>query len=139
MTELAQPVMTENRDRKQEAYRVASELFRQVPDWVTFFREVLGVEGAVRRLFPNPAELSTFEQCEEYRQIQQMVARLRANGDGQGDGKEPTKVITVRMPQSLHEALAAEAYERHTSMNKLCITKLLQVLDDEMMPASKQK
>ena len=35
-----------------------------------------------------------------------------------------TKVITVRMPDSLHEALKKEAQERNTSMNKLCIAKL---------------
>ena len=47
---------------------------------------------------------------------------------------EPTKVITVRMPKSLHEALRAEAHEHQTSMNKLCISKLLQFIDNEFVP-----
>ena len=41
-------------DRRQEAYRVAEALYRQDPDWVTFFREILGIGGVVRRLFPRP-------------------------------------------------------------------------------------
>jgi predicted HicB family RNase H-like nuclease len=44
-------------------------------------------------------------------------------------------VITVRLPKSLHESLRAEAHDRRTSMNKLCISKLLQVIDDELVPA----
>lgn len=45
-----------------------------------------------------------------------------------------TRVITVRLPKSLHEALKTEAYGRKTSMNQLCISKLLQVIDAEMVP-----
>ncbi|MCA9125325.1 MAG: hypothetical protein KDB11_34360, partial [Planctomycetales bacterium] len=43
--------------KRQEVCRVASELFRQSPDWVTFFREVLGVEGVARRIFSIPEEM----------------------------------------------------------------------------------
>lgn len=39
--------------------------------------------------------------------------------------REPTRIVTVRMPKSLHEQLKAEAHERRTSMNQLCINKLL--------------
>lgn len=121
-------------DRGQEAYRVAGEMFRQEPDWVTFFREVLGVDGVVRRLFPTAEEMAAFEQTKEYAEIQQMLARLRDKNDTSSEGIEPTRVITVRMPKSLHESLRAEAHMRKTSMNKLCISKLLQMIDDELVP-----
>lgn len=124
-------------EKRQEVFRVASELYRQEPDWVTFFREVLGVDGLVRRVCSSPDALAEFEQSEEYQQIQQMLAKLREkNSDAAGaTGREPTRVITVRMPKSLHEALRAEAHGRQTSMNKLCISKLLQVVDDELVPS----
>ncbi len=130
MSEVAQLPYQE--ERKHEAFRVASELFRQEPDWVTFFREVLGVGGVVRRLFNSQDELNAFEQTNEYAEIQQMVAKLRERGGVQFDGKEPTRVITVRLPKSLHESLKSEAYDRKTSMNQLCISKLLQVINEEM-------
>jgi len=123
-------------EHRQEVFRVASELYRNDPDWVTFFREVLGLDGIIRRSYADPGALAAFEQTEEYLQIQQMLAKLRERGPETPAGpKEPTRVITVRLPQSLHESLKAEAHDRHTSMNKLCISKLLQVVDGELVPA----
>jgi len=39
-------------------------------------------------------------------------------------------VVTVRMPRSLHETLKAEAEEMRVSINTLCISKLLKMLDE---------
>ena len=123
-------------EQRQDVFRVADEIFRQRPSWVTFFREVLGVDGIVRQVHSSPEALSHFEQTAEYQKIQQMLAKLRENdADLPGGPREPTRVITVRLPKSLHESLRAEAHDRHTSMNKLCISKLLQVVDDELVPA----
>ena len=61
-----------------------------------------------------------------------MLARLRQRSAPSQEKPEPTRVITVRMPQSLHEALQAEAHAHQTSMNKLCISKLLQVIDEQL-------
>ena len=88
------------------------------------------------RFTRTPEALTQFEQTPEYQRIQQMLAKLRENdADLPGGPREPTRVITVRLPKSLHESLRAEAHDRHTSMNKLCISKLLQVVDDELVPA----
>jgi len=121
-------------EKKHEVLRVARDFFRSVPDWVTFFREVLGVEGVIQRLFPQPEEFTRFEQSEEYGEIQLMIVKLRERTNVQNESKEPTRVITVRLPKSLHESLRVEAHSRRTSMNKLCISKLLQVIDDSMIP-----
>jgi predicted HicB family RNase H-like nuclease len=120
--------------KEQDVVRLANEMFEQGPDWVTFFREVLGLDGIVRKAFYTPEELANFEQTCEYDEIQKMLANLRARGDHFGDSREPTRVITVRLPKSLHESLRAEAHERHTSMNKLCISKLLQMVETELVP-----
>jgi len=119
-------------DRTHTAQWIAAEMFQQQPDWITFFREVLGVDGLVQRLFATPEELASFEKTAEYGEIQQMLARLRDRG-ALGEGKEPTRVITVRLPKSLHESLRAEAHDRKTSMNQLCISKLLHVLNGEFV------
>ncbi len=123
-------------EQRQDVFRVADEIYRQRPSWVTFFREVLGVDGIVRQVHATPESLSQFEQTTEYQKIQQMLAKLRENDSDLPTGpREPTRVITVRLPKSLHESLRAEAHERRTSMNKLCISKLLQVVDEELVPA----
>jgi hypothetical protein len=128
---VATPVAHE--DRKHTAQRIANEMFHQQPDWITFFREVLGVDGLLRKLFNSPEELAAFEKTPEYAEIQLLLARLRERTGAAADGKEPTRVITVRLPKSLHEALKTEAHDRKTSMNQLCISKLLQVIDAELV------
>ncbi len=126
---VATPVPHAHEERKQTAQRIAAEMFQQQPDWISFFREVLGVDGLVRKLFTNPDDLAAFEKTAEYEEIQQMLAKLRERSGALDNGKEPTRVITVRLPKSLHESLRAEAHDRKTSMNQLCISKLLKVIE----------
>lgn len=129
------PVPGQPITKRQEVCRVAGEMFRQTPDWVTFFREVLGVDGVARRVFSSPEEMETFEQTAEYAEIQSMVAKLRERSRYQSESNEPTRVITVRLPKSLHESLKAESHQRRTSMNQLCISKLLQIIDSDLVPS----
>ncbi|MGL4514704.1 MAG: hypothetical protein ACRCT8_16575 [Lacipirellulaceae bacterium] len=119
----------------QQLLTVADRMYRQDPDWVTFFREVLGIEGVVRRTLPSFDDLTEFEKSGEYAEIQKMLVRLRENKASADTESEPTRVITVRLPKSMHEYLRTEAHDLRTSMNKLCISKLLQVVDQEMVPA----
>jgi len=118
----------------QKVLQVARELHARRPDWVTFFRETLGVSGAARSVFPEQKDYTVFEQSPEFTEIQNLVASLRTKKPSSGKN-EATKVITVRLPESLHESLKAEAADHNTSMNKLCITKLLMALIDEQEQA----
>ncbi|MEM6329983.1 MAG: hypothetical protein AAF790_07035 [Planctomycetota bacterium] len=119
----------------QQLLQFADSFYRKDPDWVTFFREVLGIDGAVRKTFPNFDDLAAFERSEEYDQIQKMVVKLREKKPAADADAEPTRVITVRLPKSMHEYLRSEAHDLRTSMNKLCISKLLQVIEQDMIPA----
>lgn len=121
-------------DRKEHILRVASALYRQKVDWATFFREILGLSGLIRRTFQTADALAEFERSDTYQQIQQLLKNLRERRFDAPISQEPTKVITVRLPKSVHEALRAEAHEHQTSMNKLCISKLLQFIDNGLVP-----
>ena len=121
-------------ERTAEVKRVAEDCFSQSPDWVTFYREILGLHGVVRHTFPTREAFAAFEQSDEYKQILQMLALLRRKGPVAQDEAEPTRVITVRLPKSLHDALRIEAFDLRTSLNKLCISKLLQFIDEESVP-----
>lgn len=122
-------------DRKEKVYREASELYSRNPDWVTFFREIIGLNGLIRRSYPTPDSLAEFERTQTYAEILQLVTSLRRRKMGELEPQEPTRVITVRLPKSLHEALRVEAHEYRTSMNKLCISKLLQFIETELVPS----
>ena len=128
--------MTPVSEKHEEIKCAVENLFATNPDWVKFYREVMGLHGLVRRAFPTLEEMAEFEQTETYRQIHRMVAELRKKAPPEDLEQEETKVITVRIPKSMHEALRIEAYEHHTSMNKLCISKLLQFIDAENVPAA---
>jgi hypothetical protein len=44
-------------------------------------------------------------------------------------------VLTIRLPVCVHESLRLEAHNQHTSMNQLCISKLLQSIDSDLVPS----
>jgi predicted HicB family RNase H-like nuclease len=127
-------MLAQSTETYREVLQVADNLYRQDPDWVTFFREVLGIDGIVRRKFPAFEDLTKFEQTEEFDRIQKMLVKLREKRNASDPETEPTRVITVRLPKSMHEYLRTEAHDLRTSMNKLCISKLLQVIGEEMIP-----
>jgi predicted HicB family RNase H-like nuclease len=122
-------------EKEADVKRVAAQLYAEDPDWITFYREVLGLRGIVRQTFPTREMLAEFEQTEAHQEILRMLTKLREQGPSSFEDAEPTRVITVRLPRSLHEALRVEAHEHRTSMNKLCISKLLKFIDGEQVPA----
>ncbi len=126
---VANPMPFETRCHR--VLQFARDLYRQSPDWVKFFREVVGVDGAARKVFTTQDEFIAFERSDAFHTIKRMVNALRNNKSTSHSEEEETRVITVRLPESVHEALKAEAEDHGTSMNKLCISKLLQVLDED--------
>ena len=122
-------------DKAQETYRNVCEIYSRSGDWVTFFREVLGVDGILRKMFQNPKELAAFERGPVYADIQQMLAKLRERTKHANEDGEPSRVITVRLPKCVHDALRSEAHDRKISMNQLCISKLLQLIEEKLVPA----
>lgn len=122
-------------DREAEVLRHAQELYAKHPDWITFYREVLGLSGIVRRRYRSPEALAEFEQTPAYAEIHEMLTHLRMQGIDPKLAEEQTRVITVRLPKCLHDALKAEAHQHQTSMNKLCISKLIQIIDSNFVPS----
>mgnify|MGYP001077538760 CR=1 FL=1 len=114
----------------QHIYRAAYEKFRQAANWVEFYREIFGVRGLLHQALPLPHQYQQFQQTPEYVEIQRMLAQLRQRSVPIPD--EDTKVITVRIPRSLYEALRKEAHDLQTSLNQYCISKLVQLLDSRI-------
>ena len=120
--------------RAAEVRRLAVEAFPQCDNWVLFYREIFGVDGVMRKLFTTVEELKTWESSPEFFETHEMLAALRSQDNGKGDTIEPQRMITVRLPVSMHEAMKVESTEVGLSINKLCITKLLQKLDSRFAP-----
>jgi len=110
---------------------VAERLHSMRPEWVVFFREVLGVDGIVRRTFNTAEALIRFECTPHYARIREMLDELRDCERERPAERETQRVVTVRMPSSLHETLKAEADQMRVSINALCISKLMKLIDGE--------
>ena len=115
-------------EKEADVKRMADQLFAEGPDWVTFYREVLGPRGIVRHTFPTREMLAAFEQTEGYQEILRMLAKLREQGptaarDGRaypGDhrsaAEEPARVAQgrgLRAPHEHEQALHLEAPPVH--------------------------
>jgi hypothetical protein len=85
----------------------------------------------VRRTFSDPEDLSRFECSPQYARIREMLDALRSRQQDQPTERETQRVVTVRMPRSLHETLKNEAGLLRVSVNTLCISKLMKLLDEQ--------
>lgn len=110
--------------------RVAEDLHAMEPTWIVFFNEMLGVDGHAHRAFPEASDYKAFECSPQYARIRELLNDLRSR---QPDihRQESRRVVTVRMPLSLHESLKAEARQYRVSINQLCISKLIRMLDHQ--------
>lgn len=126
-------------DRCRQSLQIAYELFPSAPAWVCFFRETLAEGGLVRKLFQNGQEFADFTTTSEYVEISRMLTALRSREQPENDPNDPQRMITVRMPKSLHETVCNEAERLAISVNKLIISRMLQPLDSRMIPQSTAK
>lgn len=123
--------------RPAEVVRIAIEVFSMTSSWVDFYRAILGPEGVARKLFKGADQNRFWESTPEFFQIQEMLTAIRSQDDLKSDSVEPLRMITIRLPVSMHESLKLESKERGTSINKLCLSKLLSGIDQKLIPQEK--
>lgn len=126
-------------ERGASVVSLAAELFGVAPTWTAFYREVLGADGLMRTAIRDDDEFSDFECCDEHNKLLEMLTALRSRDLPENDPHEAQRMITVRIPKSLHDSICNEANRLAVSVNKLCISRLLQKVDRNMIPTSAQK
>lgn len=125
--------------RCKQAFDIANDLFGNAPTWVCFYRELMGGRGMIHSLFTTEEDFGLFLRSEQYHQIQLMLTALRSRDQPENDPNDPQRMITVRLPKSLHEAMCEEAGRLNISVNRLCISRMLQLLDPQMIPKTTSK
>jgi len=126
-------------NRCKQVVDCAAEFFGAAPTWTAFYREALGKNGVAANVFPDQEGYAAFTESPEYFQVLEMLTALRARNLPENDPTEAQRMITIRLPMSLHDTICREANELKVSVNSLCITRMLQPLVAEMMPASEKK
>jgi predicted HicB family RNase H-like nuclease len=126
-------------DRRKLVVETATELFGVAPTWTAFYRETIGADGVARALFDDMEEAHEYECSDEHSKVMEMLTVLRSRDLPENDPHEPQRMITVRIPKSLHDSICQEANKLAVSVNKLCISRMLQKVDLAMIPSSSQK
>ena len=137
LSELPSDVPMESRPAM--VLKMAEEAFAKTGSWVIFYREMLGCDGVVSKLYETKEARRYFESTPEFAELLEMVAAIRSQDDAKSGTHEPVRVITVRMPRSMHEATKREAAELELSINDYCLTKLLQPADARCTPVESGK
>ncbi len=81
--------------------------------------------GRSIELFPTQAERVQFGKTEEHRQIMELLEQgLGSDADAAQPLPDASGRFVLRLPQSMHAALIAEARAEGISLNQLCVAKL---------------
>jgi len=113
-----------------EVWQRAHELHRQRVTWAIYYREILGPAGLLAKL--PAADRREFVQSSDYRQLRRWLAELM---EGRYHADEVRlRMITIRVPEAIHELLKEEAHDHRTSLNQLAISKLLQPIAQDYVP-----
>jgi predicted HicB family RNase H-like nuclease len=110
--------------RSKELLTRASELARtQGMTWVDANNAIYGPGGPFARLFPNVTDRLAFAKTKESRQVDRLIDGLPEPPVGP-QRREYSGKFNVRVPKSLHAALASEAEAEGVSLNQLVLAKL---------------
>jgi predicted HicB family RNase H-like nuclease len=91
--------------------------------WVEANNAVYGPGGPYARLFPNAKDRLAFAKTETSRQVDRLIDSLPEPPVGP-QRREYSGKFNVRLPKSLHAALASEAAAEGVSLNQLVVAKL---------------
>jgi predicted HicB family RNase H-like nuclease len=91
--------------------------------WVEANNAIYGPGGRFVKLFPTKTDRVAFARTEESRKIDELIDSL-PEPDVRSSREEYSGKFVVRVPKSLHAALAAEAEAEGVSLNQLVVAKL---------------
>jgi predicted HicB family RNase H-like nuclease len=91
--------------------------------WVEANNAIYGPGGPFASLFPNARDRVAFAKTKESREIDRFIDSLPEPPAGP-QRREYSGKFNVRVPKSLHAALASEAEAEGVSLNQLVLAKL---------------
>lgn len=112
-------------ERAKQAIEYVKALRAKDLDWVTISNSLYGPGGKLSQLFTTPAERNAFVATKESKLIDELVGDAKdSDAEANEDAPAANGRILVRVPQSIHRALLAEAKAEGISLNQLCLAKL---------------
>jgi hypothetical protein len=117
------------KDRARELLTLARNLAASPGlTWVEANNAIYGPGGPMARLFATASDRAAFAKSKESREIDELIDGLPEPPVGPQQ-REFSGKFNVRIPRSLHAALASEAESEGVSLNQLVVAKLALHLD----------
>lgn len=121
-------------DRRADALlSFVKEQSKSAKTWTELSNRVFGIGGKAGELFPKQSERTALVKLPQFRQITELIRRLpegpvmKAATHTVLSERPPSDYsgkLVVRLPKSVHAALAAEAVAENVSLNQLILAKL---------------
>ena len=112
------------KSRAQELLTLARKLAETTGlTWVEANNAVYGPGGPFARLFPSAKDRVAFAKTKESREVDRLIDSLPEPVTSP-QRREYSGKFNVRVPKSLHAALASEADAEGVSLNQLVVAKL---------------
>ena len=111
------------KSRAQELVDFARSLQDSGLTWVEANNSIYGPGGRFVTLFPTKTDRVAFARTAESRKLDELIDNL-PEPDVRSSREEYSGKFVVRVPKSLHAALAAEAEIEGVSLNQLVVVKL---------------
>lgn len=111
-----------DRDAAKKVLATVQSLNSQGLDWMALTNAIYAPDGVFAKSFPLGETRTAFMAGPEYAEIRKILASLpmpHETAAGGASGK-----FLVRLPQSIHVALQAEAEAEGVSLNQLVLAKL---------------
>ena len=112
------------KSRAQELLEFAHSLQDSGLTWVEANNAIYGPGSRFMQLFPTKMDRVAFTRTAESRQIDALKIDRLPEPDVRPSRQEYSGKFVVRVPKSLHAALAAEAEAEGVSLNQLVVAKL---------------
>lgn len=122
-----------NETKAKEFVSFARQVAHEETVWADWHNRVFGVDGKFAEVFPTDTERMEFSESGYYVQIEKLADALR---EGKRIEEYTLPVTTasgkllLRLPKSLHEALAKKARDEGVSLNQLIVYRLAITLRD---------
>ena len=121
---------TKSQTPADELLSFAQESAKHAKTWMDLHNAVYGLGGKFGELFPDQKSRTVFAKSSQFHEIGHMIRAL--NKDESVEMTIPSGKFILRVPESLHAALLAEAKAEGVSLNQLCMAKLVASLQSTL-------
>lgn len=111
-------------DRGKKLLAIAQSMYDAGASYLEISNALFGIDAPCGKLFPSREEREKFLASPQHKAIRKLMSKLPMPHESLPSPDGPSGKFLIRVPQSLHAALQAEAEAEGVSLNQLAVAKL---------------